>query len=65
MDTINKLNLRYKAVSIFLLDFSILYANIPHHKVESVMGESSSVSTVMIKNPLGGISRYGAIWTDS
>lgn len=65
ISAIQTLHWRNKAISISTSAFSTLKTNIPHHKVKSVMGESSSVSTVMIKNPLGGISRYGAIWTDS
>lgn len=56
IDTMKKINLRNKVISISTFHFSTRYASIPHHKLKSAIGEPINVSMIVIKNSLGSLS---------
>ena len=62
INTISKSNSSYKAVSVSTFDFCALYANIPHHKLKSVMGELINFYLNGRDKELIEITMYGAIW---
>ena len=65
INKMNKLNWRNKAISISMFDYPILYTNIPHHNLISVMGKLINFClVVVIKNSLIEITRCGDIWTN-
>ena len=61
MNTVNKLNSRNKTISISMFNFSILYANIPHDKLKSVMRELINFCFDGGEKEFIGITRYDAI----
>ena len=63
-DTINNPNLRNKEILISMFDFSILHANIPHHKLKLVMKELINVCFNSGNMEFTEIVRYGATCTN-
>ena len=57
IDTINKLNSKYKATSFSTFDFSTLYTNTPHYPISICFNSGDKEFT--------GIIRYGAPWINS
>ena len=64
IDKINKLNWRNKAISISTYNFSILYTNIPHHKVKSVRRELINFCFNVGNKEIIVTNRHGASWID-
>ena len=63
--TINKLNPRNKAISIFRFDLSASDINSPHHKLKSVIRELICCCFNSGDTEFIGVTGYGAFWTNS
>ena len=58
------LNSRNKALSIAAYDFSILYTNIQHNKLENLMGELIDFCFKGREKHFISVMKFGATWTD-